>query len=86
MQLSGDLTAIIAMILLPVGILMCGYALAMFVLRAGDITNKTNRLIEDRRWVAGEAAPRARRRPPELRADCHVPSSGLLLHGRHGGG
>ena len=45
----GDLTALIAMILLPVAILLCGYALAMFVLRARDITQHTHKLIEDRR-------------------------------------
>ncbi|GAB4819711.1 hypothetical protein N2152v2_006757 [Parachlorella kessleri] len=48
-QVAGDLTRVIALILLPVGILMCGYALAMFLLRGRDITNHTQKLIEDRR-------------------------------------
>ena len=54
MQVAGDLTRVIALILLPVGILMCGYALAMFLLRGRDITNHTQKLIEDRRCVCME--------------------------------
>ncbi|PSC71737.1 VTC domain-containing [Micractinium conductrix] len=51
-----DLVEFIACILLPVAILMCGYALLVFIWRGGQILDKSATLYDDRRGPLGLAA------------------------------
>eukprot|EP00887_Chlorella_sp_A99_P007158 scaffold2.g7158.t1 len=46
---SNHMIAFISMVLLPVAVLMCGYALMVFVWRSGEIRDKALSYIDDRR-------------------------------------
>lgn len=46
----------IAVVLLPVAILMCGYALLVYLWRSGQITRRTVAYIDDRRGPLALAA------------------------------
>lgn len=57
-QQAPESVQLIAIILLPVGILMCAYSLMVYLWRTDQISSKSLSYIDDRRWAVAVAGLR----------------------------